>query len=555
MRTFNTSFFIEKGVSMSGIYNINKPSNEPVHTYIRGSKEREELEHILKELETSCLDIPIIIGGKEIRTNNKKACIMPHNHQKIIGYYHEANEEIIQDAIDVSLKAKEAWENMPFQHKASIFLKAAELLSTTWRSKMNAATMLCQSKNIHQAEIDVVCELIDFFKFNVYFMEQIYREQALSTKETWNRIEYTGLDGFVYAVSPFNFTSIGGNLACAPALAGNVVLWKPASTAVYSNYFIMKLLEAAGLPKGVINFVPGRSNLITDVVLKHPEFSGFHYTGSTKVFSNIWLDIAKQLSTYRSYPRIVGETGGKNFIFVDPSADVASLTVALIRGAFEYQGQKCSAASRAYIPKSIWSSLKQPLLEMSKALTYGDVKDFSHFMNAVIDRRAFDRIKKYIDLVKEDENAEIIAGGKCDDSIGYFIEPTIIQTSDLNYRTMVDEIFGPVLTLYIYEDQQLEETIDSCESSSDYALTGAIFATDRDQIHYLEKRLKKAAGNLYINDKPTGAVVGQQPFGGSRASGTNDKAGSKQNLFRWLNTRVVKENFSPPTAYEYKYMK
>jgi len=540
---------------MSGIYNINKPTNEPVHLYKKGKSERLELEKVLLELEKDCLDIPIIIGGKEIRTNSKKPCVLPHNHNKIIGYYHEAGEKEVNDAIEASLKAKAEWEAMPFQHKASIFLKAAELLSTTWRSKMNAATMLCQSKNIHQAEIDVVCELIDFFKFNVFFMEQIYKEQALSTKETWNRIEYTGLDGFVYAVSPFNFTSIGGNLACAPALAGNVVLWKPASSAVYSNYFIMKLLEEAGLPKGVINFLPGASNLITETVLAHPDFSGFHYTGSTKVFSNIWLDIATKLNTYRSYPRIVGETGGKNFVFVDPSADVDSLTVALVRGAFEYQGQKCSAASRAYIPSSIWKELKDPLLKMTHELTYGDVKEYEHFMNAVIDKRAFERIKSYIDQAHSDFNADILVGGKCDDSIGYFIEPTIIQTEDLNYITMIDEIFGPVLTLYVYDDSQLEQALNSCESSSNYALTGAIFANDRDQIYYLEKRLKKAAGNLYINDKPTGAVVGQQPFGGSRASGTNDKAGSKQNLFRWLNTRVVKENFSPPTSYEYEYMK
>lgn len=540
---------------MSGIYQINKPTNEPVMTYEPGSTERTALEKAISELKATFLDIPVIIGGEEIRTGQTKPCVLPHDHQVHIGQYHMATEKEVQMAIEAALEAKKTWESMPFQHKASIFLKAAELLSTTWRYKMNAATMLVQSKNPHQAEIDVVCELIDFFKFNVYFMENILKDQALSTKETWNRVEYTPLDGFVYAVSPFNFTSIGGNLACAPALAGNVVIWKPASTAVYSNYMIMKLLEAAGMPKGVINFVPGSASLITNTILSHQDFSGFHYTGSTEVFSNIWLNIAQNLSSYRSYPRIVGETGGKNFVFVHESADIESLTVALVRGAFEYQGQKCSAASRAYIPRSMWTELKSRLINMTRQLTTGPIDEFNHFMNAVIDKRAFDRIKGYLDRSMESKEADVLVGGSADDSKGYFVEPTIIETTNPYYETMIKEIFGPVLTVYVYDNDAFEETMKICENSSAYALTGAIFARDRDVLYKMEKGLKKAAGNLYINDKPTGAVVGQQPFGGSRASGTNDKAGSKQNLLRWLNTRVVKENFTPPKSYEYPFMK
>jgi len=540
---------------MNGIYQVKKPQNEPIRTYESGSKDRQLLEEALTTMKKEFLDIPIIIGGQEIRTGNVKPCILPHDHQTSIGQYHEAGEDEIKLAIKTALESKASWEKMPFQHKASIFLKAAELLSTTWRYKVNAATMLAQSKNPHQSEIDAVCELIDFFKFNVHFMENILKDQALSTKETWNRVEYTGLDGFIYAVSPFNFTSIGGNLACAPALAGNVVLWKPASTAVYSNYLIMKLLEEAGMPKGVINFIPGPSSKITDIVLSHPEFSGFHYTGSTAVFSNIWLEIAKRLPTYKSYPRIVGETGGKNFVFAHNTSDIDSLVVALVRGAFEYQGQKCSAASRAYIPKSIWEEVKDKLLKMTAQLTYGPVDEFNHFMNAVIDKRAFTRIKDYISKAESSENTDLLIGGNCDDQTGYFIEPTIIQSFTPDSTTMNEEIFGPVLTIFIYDDNEFTQTLDICENSSPYALTGAIFAKDRDILLMMENHLKKAAGNLYINDKPTGAVVGQQPFGGSRASGTNDKAGSKQNLMRWINTRVVKENFSSSTNYDYPFMK
>lgn len=540
---------------MNGNYNISKPINEIVRTYEPGSYDRDQLELALEDLKNKPLDIPVIIGGKAYRTNNTKPCIMPHDHQQVIGHYHEVDESLLDLAIESAMKAKVEWEAMPFHHKASIFLKAAELLATSWRYKMNAATMLAQSKSVHQAEIDVVCELIDFFNFNVYFMDQIYKDQAISTRETWNRVSYSGLDGFVYAVSPFNFTSIGGNLACAPALANNVVLWKPASTAVYSNYLIMKLLEEAGLPKGVINFIPGSASMITKKILQSPKFAGFHYTGSTQVFSDVWLEIGKQLPSYQAYPRIVGETGGKNFVFAHESADVENLAVALVRGAFEYQGQKCSAASRAYIPASMYQELKERLVNLTSQLTLGPVDEFEHFMNAVIDRKAFDRIQAYIKRAKNNPHADILIGGGCDDSIGYFIEPTIIKVDDPHYESMIEEIFGPVLSIYVYDNKDLEETLHLCEESSPYALTGAIFAKDRQVIMHLENTLSKAAGNLYINDKPTGAVVGQQPFGGSKASGTNDKAGSKQNLLRWLNTRVVKENFNPPKVVEYPYMK
>lgn len=554
-QTFHTSFLYskykhEKGEFMTnGLYAITKPQNEVPCEYIINSSEREQLEKALEELSNQTLEIPLIIGGERIYTGRKKACILPHDHQKIIGYYHEAREEDVQAAIDASLKAKADWDLLPFKHKASIFTKAAELLSTTWRYKMNAATMLCQSKNPHQSEIDVVCELIDFFKFNTYFLSEIYKDQAISTKDTWNRMEYTSLDGFVYAVSPFNFTSIGGNLACAPAMVGNTVLWKPASTAVYSNYFIMLLLEAAGLPKGVINFIPGDPNLITNQVIEHPKFAGFHYTGSTMVFSSIWKRMGNNISKYHSYPRIVGETGGKNFVFAHPLCDVRGLAISLIRGAFEYQGQKCSAASRAYIPRKIWPELEQLLRNEMKNISLGDVKDFSNFMNAVISKKSFDKLSS----VLEEEKDHIIIGGQYDDTKGYFIEPTVILCEDPFSPPMTEEFFGPILGIYLYDDE--EDAIEKCLSATPYALTGAIFARDRYDIHRLESQLKSAAGNLYINDKPTGAVVGQQPFGGSKASGTNDKAGSKANLMRWMNTKAIKENFAQIDHFEYPFMK
>ncbi len=533
---------------------ISKPENEAVRDYEKGSEDRRLLELELKRLSSNVLNIPVIINGEEIRTGNKLPCTMPHDHQKVIGYYHVAGEEEVKMAIEAAANAKDKWEDLSYEHRASIFLRAAELLATKYRHTMNAATMLSQSKNIYQAEIDASCEMIDFFKFNAHYLQEIFTEQAISTRETWNRIEYRGLEGFVYAVSPFNFTSIGGNLACAPALTGNVVLWKPASTSVYSNYFIMKLLEEAGLPKGVINFIPGKASLITDVVLKDRRFGGFHYTGSTNVFSNIWKQIGDNLPNYNSYPRVVGETGGKNFVFAHESADVDTLSTALLRGAFEYQGQKCSAASRAYIPSSMWNELKEKLVSATSTVKMGDVNDFTNFVNAVIDEKSFDNLEKYINRAKESSDAEIIFGGNCDKSKGYFIEPTIILAKTHDYETMKDELFGPVLTLFVYENDDYDKMLDICDKTSPYALTGAIFAKDRNVITDMEKRLRHTAGNLYINDKPTGAVVGQQPFGGSRASGTNDKAGSKHNLLRWINTRAIKENFAPPVDYTYKFM-
>lgn len=539
----------------NGIYSVGKPENEPVYSYEPGSKERQEVQNMLKTLQEDILEIPVVIGGKKYYTGNKKPCIVPHNHNKVIGYYHEITPELLQEAIDTALAAKAEWEAMPFKHKAGIFLRAAELLATTWRARMNAATMLTQSKSVHQAEIDAVCELIDFLKFNAYYMEQILQGQPSSNRDIWNRMDYTGLDGFVYAVSPFNFTSIGGNLAAAPALAGNVVLWKPASTAVYSNYVIMQLFEEAGLPKGVINFIPGQSQTVTDIILDHEKFSGFHYTGSTKVFSSLWTKIGMNINKYSSYPRLVGETGGKNFIFAHESADIRALAIAMVRGGFEYQGQKCSAASRVYIPESIWPTLEPILLEEIKTIKMGDVEDFGNFMNAVIDQKSYDRITGYINAAKESDDTTIIAGGNGDDSKGYFVEPTVILSKTTDSLTMREEIFGPVLTVYVYPNEAFEATLKTCEETSPYALTGAIFAKDRSVVNYMEQTLKCAAGNFYINDKPTGAVVGQQPFGGARASGTNDKAGSHVNLYRWMNARVVKENFKPVYNYEYPFMK
>ncbi len=546
----------ERGVLFMANANfiISRPSNEKVRIYESGSLDRQLLEAEIERLSNAVIDIPLIINGEEIRTSEKLPCTMPHDHQKIIGYYYAAGEAETQMAIEASIKAKESWEQLPWEHRASIFLKAAELLATKWRHTMNAATMLSQSKNIHQAEIDVVCELIDFFKFNAYYMDQIFNEQVISTNDTWNRVEYMGLEGFVYAVSPFNFTSIGGNLATAPAIAGNVVLWKPASTAVYSNYFIMKLLEEAGLPKGVINFIPGKASLITDVILKDNRFVGFNYTGSTNVFSGVWKKISNNLEVYKSYPRIVGETGGKNFVFAHESADVDSLGTALLRGAFEYQGQKCSAASRAYIPASIWPELKGKLVKDISTIAMGDVKDFTNFMNAVIDEKAFKKITSYIENAKVSDDAYILCGGGYDGLKGYFMEPTVIIAKNHDYITMREEIFGPVLTIHVYENEDFDKMLDICDKTSPYALTGAIFSKERNSIVYMQNKLKHTAGNLYINDKPTGAVVGQQPFGGARASGTNDKAGSKFNLLRWINAKVVKENFTPPTEYGYKFM-
>ncbi len=538
-----------------GNFKVKKPKNEKVYNYMPGSKERKELKSKLLQLKEQVIEIPLIIGGEEVKTGNIRECVMPHNHDHVLARYHIAGKKELEMAVEASLQAKKEWSNMAWEHRAAIFLKAAELISGSWRSTMNAATMLGQSKTAYQAEIDSACELIDFLRFNTYFAEEIYKEQPISKADVWNRIEYRPLEGFVLAITPFNFTAIGGNLPTAPAILGNVVNWKPSNTAVYSNYYFMKILERAGLPDGVINFLPSRGSDISNVIIPNKWLSGIHFTGSTEVFEILWNKVSDNISNYKNYPRIVGETGGKDFIFAHNSADIDSLTTAIIRGAFEYQGQKCSAASRVYIPKTIWKNLKSKMLDQIQGIKVGDVEDFTNFMGAVIDKNAFNKIKDCIQYAKESSDAEIIYGGKCDDSIGYFIHPTVIVTNNPNFKTMEEEIFGPVVTIYVYEDDKFEETLKICDQTSPYGLTGAIFAKDRNVVAYIEEKLYYSAGNLYINDKPTGAVVGQQPFGGARKSGTNDKAGSKLNLFRWVNPRTIKETFNPSKRYLYDYMK
>lgn len=528
----------------AGIYKTRKPENEKILDYKPNSVERQELQKELVRLKSQEIQIPLIIGGKEIITDNTEKCVMPHNHKHVLANYSIAGEKELQLAIEESLKAKKQWENMPWEHRASIFLKAANLLSKKYRYLINAATMLCQSKTAYQAEIDSSCELIDFLRFNTYFAQKIYSEQLNSTEDAWNRIEYRPLEGFVIAISPFNFTAIGGNLTIAPTILGNVVNWKPASASVYSNYFLFKILQEAGLPDGVINFIPCKSKDLNKVMINHKKLSGIHFTGSTDTFSKIWMSIAENLRNYESYPRLVGETGGKDFIFAHSSADIDHLVASMIRGSFEYQGQKCSASSRAYIPESIWPQVKSGLLERINEVKIGDVEDPSNYMGAVIDNKSYCNIIKYIEYVKNSQDANIIYGGHYDDSVGYFINPTIIVTKNPKYKTLEQEIFGPILTIYIYKDDELDETLDLCDKTSPYALTGAVFAKDRNIIKEMEEKLCYSAGNFYINDKPTGAVVSQQPFGGSRASGTNDKAGSKLNLYRWLNPRVIKDNFN-----------
>ncbi|MTI68317.1 MAG: L-glutamate gamma-semialdehyde dehydrogenase [Firmicutes bacterium] len=535
-------------------FKVRKPENEKVLSYEPGSKERKEIKKKLVELKSKQIEIPLIIGGKEIKTGNLGTCVMPHNKSHVLATYHRATKKEVEMAIKASLEAKRKWDEMSYEHKASIFLKAAELLSGPFRSTINASTMLCQSKTVFQAEIDSACELIDFLRYNAYYMTDLYNEGADSSNISWNRMEYRPLEGFIFAVTPFNFTSIAANLPTAPAMVGNVVNWKPASASVYSNYFFMKLLQKAGLPKGVINFIPGDGSLISDVIMKNENFSGIHFTGSTKVFKGMWEKVGENIKRYKSYPRIVGETGGKDFVFAHKSAEIDSLVTALIRGAFEYQGQKCSAASRAYIPESIYPKVKEKLINDMKTLKMGDVEDFTTFVGAVIDETAFNKIKGYIDFANKSEEAQIICGGEYDLSKGYFITPTIIKTTNPKFKTMEEEIFGPVLTIYVYKDKDFDKTLDICDETSNYGLTGGCFALDREAIEKIEKKLYYAAGNFYINDKPTGAVVGKQPFGGSRNSGTNDKAGSKLNLIRWMNPRVIKENFNPPKDYRYPYM-
>jgi len=539
----------------NAIFRLPLPPNEPVRSYVPGSTERKNLKTKLTELKKRHIEIPLIIGGKELKTGKLGKCILPHQHQKEIGQYHQAGEKEVQLAIQASQKARQQWANMQWYDRAAVFMKAADLLAGPWRDTLNAATMLGQSKNAFQAEIDAAAELVDFFRFNCYYAMQIFEQQpSYSPVGIWNRMEYRPLEGFVFAVTPFNFTSIAGNLPSAPAIMGNVSLWKPASSAVYSAYFLMKLFQEAGLPDGVINFIPGSGGQVGNPVMASPELAGIHFTGSTSTFQSMWKTVGNNIHTYKWYPRIVGETGGKDFIFAHSSAHLEALGVALIRGAFEYQGQKCSAASRAYIPKSLWADLKSYLVKELKTIKMGDVEDFSNFMNAVIDRAAFSTITEYIDYAKKSSQADIIFGGNYDDSTGFFIEPTIIVTKDPTFRTMQEEIFGPVLTVYVYDDKKYEETLHLCDETSPYALTGAIFAQDRYAVELADKILVNSAGNYYINDKPTGAVVGQQPFGGGRASGTNDKAGSLLNMIRWVTPRTIKENYVPPTNYRYPFM-
>ena len=538
-----------------GIYKIPFPQNEPVKSYAPGSPERIELQATLKEMQGQVMDIPMYIGGKEVRTDTKEAITPPHNHSHVIGHFSRGTATHVQQAIDAALKAKKQWAELPWEHRAAIFLKAADLLAGPYRQRINAATMLGQSKNAYQAEIDAVAELADFFRFNVYYMEKIYTDQPEhSPAGIWNRLEYRPLEGFVFAITPFNFTSICANLPCAAALMGNTTVWKPAETQIYSANVIMELLIEAGVPPGVVNLVYVDGPEAGEVVFNHKEFAGLHFTGSTGVFKQLWKTIGTNLDTYRSYPRVVGETGGKDFIFAHSSSHQKALATAISRGAFEYQGQKCSAASRAYIPKSIYKPVMEMVLADLKTFKMGDPADFTNFINAVIDERAFDKIASYIDMAKKSPDAEIIAGGGYDKSKGYFIEPTIIAAKDPKFTTMCEEIFGPVMTVYAYEDDKWEETIAILDESSPYALTGAIFGQDRYFIDKASKLLVNSAGNFYINDKPTGAVVGQQPFGGARGSGTNDKAGSHLNLIRWVSPRTIKENFNPPTDYRYPFL-
>ena len=539
----------------NAMYDVPYPQNEPVKGYAQGSPEKKELKDALKKMAAEKIEIPMVIGGQEVRTGDLADCVMPHNHQHKLGQYHKGGEKEVKAAIKAAQKAKKEWAATPFEHRVAILLKAADLLAGRYRMLLNAATMLGQSKNTMQAEIDSACELIDFWRFNCFYAQQIMSEQPDSAPGMWNQLEQRPLDGFVFAVTPFNFTAIAGNLPTAPALMGNTVVWKPASSSVFSNHYVMQVLKEAGMPDGVINLVPGSGGAIGNPVMASKDLAGVHFTGSTAVFQGMWKTIGTNIHNYGCYPRIVGETGGKDFVFAHPSADVDALVVALVRGAFEYQGQKCSAASRAYIPSNLWKDVKKKLLDMVATIQMGDVTDFRTFMGAVIDQGAFDSIKGFIDRAKKAKGqARILAGGKCDDSKGYFVEPTVIEATDPAYETMVEEIFGPVLTIFVYEEKDLLKTLRLCDSSSAYALTGAIFAQDRAAIIKLKEELTGTAGNFYINDKPTGAVVGQQPFGGSRASGTNDKAGSYLNLIRWCSPRTVKETFDPPRAYPYPHM-
>jgi len=538
----------------NAIYNFPLPQNEIILEYKKGSPERMLLEAELEKQIRESIEIPLIIGGKEIRTQNTGKICMPHNHSHVLATYYKATEKEVESAIAASLKAHKIWSDLSWTVRAAILLKVAELISGKYRQVMNAATMLGQSKNIYQSEIDAVCETIDFLKFNAYFASKIYELQPQSAFNQLNKMEFRPLEGFVFTVSPFNFTSIASNLNMAPVMMGNTTVWKPATTSLLSNYYLMKIFQEAGLPDGVINFIPGSGALIGKQVLKSSELAGIHFTGSNNTFNSLWHDVASQVSSYKSYPRLIGETGGKNFIFVHPSASVPEVAVNAFRGAFEYQGQKCSAASRMYVPSSLWPSIKSELQKISMQAKMGDVKDSSNFINAVIDESSFDNIMEFIDYAHESRDAEVIIGGKGNKTIGYFIEPTVIVTTNPLFRTMQEEIFGPVLTVFVYEDNKLQETVDLCNTTSPYGLTGAVFSSDRVAASAMCEQLRYAAGNFYINDKPTGAIVGLQPFGGSRASGTNDKAGGEFNLIRWISPRTIKETFLPANEFRYPYM-
>jgi len=533
---------------------IPTPRNEPVLSYAPGSPERAALKAELARQSRDTIEIPVVVGGREIRTGRTINVVAPHNHKHVLATVSQADAALIREAADTAVEAQRAWAAMRFEDRAAVFLKAADLLAGSWRPVVNAATMLGQSKTAFQAEIDSAGELIDFWRFNVHYAERLYQEQPISSPGVWNRLDHRPLEGFVYAITPFNFTAIGGNLPTTPAILGNVVVWKPATAATLSNWYIFKLLEAAGLPPGVINFVPGSAAEVSNTLLAHRHLAGIHFTGSTEVFQSLWQTVGQNLANYASYPRLVGETGGKDFVVAHPSADPDALAVALVRGAFEYQGQKCSAASRAYVPDNLWPAVRQKMLHMMADIRMGDVADFRNFMGAVIDRKAFTKIREYLVEARGAPGVEILAGGGADDTTGYFIQPTLIEVRDPKYRTMCEEIFGPVLTLYVYPEAEWRETLALVDSTSPYALTGAVFAQDRAALAEAELALRNAAGNFYLNDKPTGAVVGQQPFGGARASGTNDKAGSILNLMRWISPRSIKETFEPPKDYRYPFM-
>lgn len=539
---------------MYGHHKVPTAINEPVKSYVPGSPERVELQKKIAEMRAEVRDIPMFIGNREVRNENKSKLTAPHDHQHVLGHFSKSSKQDVTDAINAALEAKAQWAELPWEQRASIFLKAAELIAGPYRAELNAATMLGQSKSVFQAEIDSACEIIDFLRFNVQYVSEIYAEQPISSPGIWNRLEWRPLEGFVYALTPFNFTAIAGNLPSSAAMCGNTVVWKPSNTQVYSAYVLMKIFREAGVPAGVINLVYPSGPDAAEVIFNHPDFGGIHFTGSTEVFQNIWQSIGNNIHKYRSYPRIVGETGGKDFVVAHPSADAKAVITALTRGAFEYQGQKCSAASRAYVPQSMWAEVKAGLQRDLASFKIGGTEDFTNFFNAVIDEKSFDKLASFIDRAQDDPNVEVVAGGTYDKSKGWFIHPTVLRVDDPKYVTMCEELFGPVLTLYVYDDDKFEELLDIVDTTSIYALTGSILAQDRYVINHVVNRLRNSAGNFYINDKPTGAVVGQQPFGGARGSGTNDKAGSKINLLRWMSPRTIKETFVSPTDYRYPFL-